>query len=59
VIGAPAIFGSEYFETLLSLTGDHGAGQWLRANASAVTGVNLNEAAVDIDTPDDLTHLPH
>ena len=59
VIGAPAIFGSEYFEKLLSLSGDHGAGKWLRANLSAVTGVDMNEATVDIDTPDDLAHLPH
>ena len=58
VVGAPAIFGSEYFDKLLSLTGDHGAGKWLRANADLVTAVDMDEAAVDVDTPDDLKHLP-
>ena len=58
VVGAPAIFGSGYFDKLLTLTGDHGAGKWLRANADLVTAVDMNEAAVDVDTPDDLKHLP-
>jgi CTP:molybdopterin cytidylyltransferase MocA len=58
VIGAPAVFGSEYFDRLLALIGDHGAGQWLRSNADLVTAVDLDEAAVDVDTPDDLKHLP-
>jgi CTP:molybdopterin cytidylyltransferase MocA len=59
VLGVPALFGSEYFEKLLALTGDHGAGKWLRANPGIVTAVDMNEAAVDIDTPDDVKHLPH
>lgn len=57
VLGAPAIFGSEYFGDLLALTGDHGAGRWLRTSPEVVSAVDMDEAAVDIDTPDDLKHL--
>jgi CTP:molybdopterin cytidylyltransferase MocA len=56
-IGAPAIFGSEFFGELKQLTGDHGAGKWLRERLEQVTNVDLDEAAMDIDTPDDLKHL--
>lgn len=59
IFGAPALFASEFFPALLELNGDHGAGVWLRANADAVTAVKMDEAALDIDTPDDLKHLPH
>jgi CTP:molybdopterin cytidylyltransferase MocA len=56
-IGAPAIFGSEFFNDLKRLSGDQGAGKWLRARSEEVTTVDLAEAATDIDTPDDLKHL--
>jgi len=56
-LGAPAIFGAEFFDQLQDLTGDHGAGAWLRSNKEAVTAVRMDEAAVDIDTPDDLKEL--
>lgn len=56
-IGAPAIFGSEFFNDLKRLSGDHGAGKWLRERGEEVTKVDLAEAATDIDTPDDLKHL--
>jgi CTP:molybdopterin cytidylyltransferase MocA len=56
-IGAPAIFGSEFFGELKHLSGDHGAGKWLRERGDEVTTVDLEEAAMDIDTPDDLKHL--
>jgi CTP:molybdopterin cytidylyltransferase MocA len=58
VLGAPALFGAEYFDDLMSLGGDHGAGQWLRSHPELVTPVDIDEAAFDIDTPDDLKHLP-
>lgn len=58
VLGAPALFAREFFPGLLELNGDHGAGAWLRENRDAVTAVNMDEAALDIDTPDDLKHLP-
>lgn len=53
-IGAPAIFSSKYFGDLLLLTGDEGAGKWLRANRDKVTTIEMPEAATDIDTPADL-----
>jgi len=59
VLGAPALFGKEFFADLLELEGDRGAGAWLRANPETVTAVKVDEGAVDIDTPDDLKHLPH
>lgn len=59
VLGAPALLGKEFFADLLELDGDRGAGAWLRANPDTVTAVKVDEAAIDIDTPDDLKHLPH
>lgn len=59
VMGAPALFAHEYFANLLELTGDHGAGAWLRKNPDAVTSVTMNEAAVDIDIPDDIKRIPY
>ncbi len=58
VLGAPALFPKRYFASLRELDGDHGAGAWLRANRDKVTTVRMDEAALDIDTPDDLKHLP-
>lgn len=57
-IGAPAIFGSEYFEELMKLNGDAGAGKWLQSHSSEITTVALPEAAVDVDTPADVALLP-
>jgi CTP:molybdopterin cytidylyltransferase MocA/pimeloyl-ACP methyl ester carboxylesterase len=53
-IGVPALFGAQYFGALLELTGDAGAGRWLRDNRESVTTIEMPEAAVDIDTPADL-----
>ena len=58
ILGAPALFGSEYFAQLNALSGDFGAGTWLRRNADEVTAVDMPEASVDIDTPHDMRHLP-
>ena len=57
VIGAPALFGSEFFEDLMALEGDHGAGKWLRGRSEDVTAVEMSEARLDVDTPDDLTQI--
>jgi CTP:molybdopterin cytidylyltransferase MocA len=57
ILGAPAIFGAEHFESLAALEGDHGAGAWIRERVDQVTAVTMSEAAFDIDTPDDLKHL--
>jgi len=57
--GVPAVFGTELFPELLALTGDHGAGPWIRKRTNKVTAVTMDEATFDIDTQDDLKHLPH
>jgi molybdenum cofactor cytidylyltransferase len=56
-IGVPAVFGREHFDDLMRLTGDRGAGSWLRARQNEVTRVPLYSAALDIDTPSDLARL--
>jgi CTP:molybdopterin cytidylyltransferase MocA len=53
-IGVPAIFGKEFAEELLTLTGDTGAGPWLRANQERVTLVDMPEAELDVDTVNDV-----
>ncbi|MFN2637348.1 MAG: NTP transferase domain-containing protein [Gemmatimonadaceae bacterium] len=59
-IGVPAIFARDYKEDLLQLTGDTGAGAWLRSKAKEVTRVPLAAAAAhDIDTQTDAANLIH
>ena len=53
-IGVPAIFGREFFDDLLELTGNSGAGHFLRSNPQRVTVVAVPEAEMDIDTPADV-----
>ena len=56
-IGVPAVIGREWFEALLALEGDAGAGRWLRGKGDAVHRIPLLEAAVDIDTAEDAALL--
>lgn len=56
-VGAPAIFGVEHFDELMHLTGDSGAGKWLRDQGKIVTTVSLPEAMLDIDTRADAAAL--
>ena len=56
IVGVPVLFGREHIEELLTLSGDKGAGQWLRGR-SDVTSVVLDEAELDIDTPNDARRL--
>ena len=56
-VGVPAIFGSEHVKELMRLTGDKGAGQWLRDHPDQVTTVPLPEAELDIDTSQDAERL--
>ena len=56
-IGVPAVIGREYFDALLALEGDAGAGRWLRTRGDAVRRIPLLEAAVDIDTAEDVALL--
>jgi molybdenum cofactor cytidylyltransferase len=56
-IGVPAVFGREHLDDLMRLTGDRGAGSWLRARQNEVTRVPLYSAAFDIDRPSDVARL--
>jgi CTP:molybdopterin cytidylyltransferase MocA len=55
--GVPAVIGSEHFDAMLALEGDAGAGRWLRTQLDAVRRVPVPEAAVDIDTAEDIALL--
>ncbi len=57
IVGVPAIFGKEYFDRLIQLSGDEGAGRWLRAHMDAVKEIPLPEASTDIDTLADVARL--
>lgn len=56
-IGAPAVFAREHVAELLRLTGDAGAGSWLRNRSSDVTSIPLGVSALDIDTLSDHARL--
>ena len=57
VAGVPALFGREHAPSLMGLTGDAGAGGWMRNRLREVTIVPLQQAALDLDTPEDLARL--
>jgi molybdenum cofactor cytidylyltransferase len=57
IIGVPAVFGAEHFDSLMKLNGDEGAGRWLRARSADVTQIRIDSAAVDIDTQADVDRL--
>ena len=50
-VGVPAVFAREHVDDLMRLTGDAGAGSWLRSRPNEVTLIPLDVAAFDIDTP--------
>ncbi len=54
IMGAPALFGSALFSDLESLTGDSGARRIIERAGDAVMAIDCAEAAVDVDTPEDL-----
>ncbi len=57
-IGVPALFAAEHVPDLLRLSGDTGAGRWLRDRLSEVTTIDLDvAAAVDIDSQSDASRL--
>jgi len=57
VVGVPAIFSNELFERLLTLDGDKGARDLIRDPNASIEKIEIKEAAVDIDTVDDLDRL--
>ncbi len=56
-VGVPAVFGRAHAEALCSLPPAAGAARLLRAEDARVHRVRMPEAAVDVDTPDDLDRL--
>jgi len=56
-LGPPCVFPQRCFETLSSLTGPRGAQPLLRSEADRVIRVALPQAAVDVDTREDLVRL--
>jgi molybdenum cofactor cytidylyltransferase len=56
-IGVPAIFPRICFSELAELRGDHGARQVLERNRHRLAHVPMPNAAVDLDTPEDLAAL--
>ncbi len=57
-VGVPAIFPRTEFAQLAALRGDRGARDLLRRAADRVVAIELANAGIDIDTPEDLLSLP-
>lgn len=57
IIGTPAMLGSMYFDSLLALTGDRGAGKLLREHITNACIIPFEEGLRDIDTISDLGFL--
>jgi molybdenum cofactor cytidylyltransferase len=56
-VGVPAIFPRVFFSELAGLRGDQGARAILERNAYRLVRVPMPNAAVDLDTPEDLAAL--
>ena len=56
-LGPPVVFPRSDFDALLELEGDHGARQVLEANGDRVLTISCQEAAFDIDRPEDLAGI--
>lgn len=57
IIGVPVVVGAELVGELLTLPPHTGAGRWLRQRAGDVAAVPMEEAAFDIDSPEDARRL--
>jgi len=57
VVGVPALFDRSYFPRLLALQGDQGARLMIRENMDQVASIAMPEAALDIDTANDLARI--
>jgi len=56
-VGPPVILPRTCFAELRALTGDRGARSVLQRHAAAITSIAFEDAAADIDTPQDLEGL--
>ncbi len=57
VAGVPALFSRAMFDSLSRLEGDKGARDLIRDPNGSVATIEIKEAAIDIDTRDDLDRL--
>ncbi len=57
VLGAPMMFGSNWFPQLKDLEGDQGARNLVSQEGSRVEVIDWSEGALDLDTPEDLASL--
>lgn len=58
VIGVPAIFKKELFPHLLQLDNDSGARKIIQQFTDQAHVISFEKGEIDIDTPQDLLHLP-
>jgi molybdenum cofactor cytidylyltransferase len=58
VLGAPMMFGSDWFAQLKKLEGDQGARSLVPKEAGRVEIIDWSEGAIDVDTPEDLACMP-
>ena len=56
-LGVPALFDRDCFKALLALPDDSGAKKLIEEQADTVATIQFEQAAIDIDTPEDLERL--
>ena len=54
ILGAPMMFGRDWFPKLKTLEGDQGARSLVAKEAHGAEIIDWSEGAVDLDTPEDL-----
>ena len=57
IVGVPAVVARAHVDALLGLSGDRGAGAWLRSQGDRVVRLPMPAAAMDVDTPSDAARL--
>jgi molybdenum cofactor cytidylyltransferase len=57
ILGAPMMFGSDWFPQLKNLEGDQGARNLVSNQGDRVEVIDWSEGALDVDTPEDLASL--
>ncbi|GAB4243223.1 MAG: nucleotidyltransferase family protein [Ekhidna sp.] len=56
-LGVPALFGQDYCDELLKITGDRGAKSVIRKFSDRVKPITFEEGILDIDTKEDIAYL--
>jgi molybdenum cofactor cytidylyltransferase len=57
ILGAPMMFGSDWFPQLKNLEGDQGARNLVAKEGGRVEVIDWSEGALDLDTPEDLDSM--